>query len=132
MADNADDKRDGAPIAKNGQSRYDTTLPQLDILISLQTAGIDAKDSDSAGGFVCNHDFYLLEKRINEHDQKLKGGLVHLPMLPEQVLDKPGHPSMSLQKEVEALKIVIETAVKESPPVVKQEQDMLAAVLSLE
>ena len=53
-------------------------------------------------------------------------------MLPEQVVDKPGHPSMSLQKEVEALKIVIETSVKESPPVMKQGRDVLAEVLSLD
>lgn len=42
----------------------------------------------------------------------MKGGFIHIPFLPEQVIEKTNTPSMSLDLIVKALTIAIETIME--------------------
>ena len=42
-----------------------------------------------------------------------KFGFIHIPYLPEQVTDKPGMPSMSLELSEKAIKTAIVSMIKE-------------------
>ena len=76
---------------------------------AIQTAGIPAAQSLSAGTFVCNHVMYAALHFLEEHMPNTRFGFIHIPYLPEQVTDKPGTASMSLEVSVKAVKTAIQT-----------------------
>ena len=98
----------GTPIDPGGPAAYPSTLPVDDLVAALQAEGIPAAPSRDAGGFLCNHVFYVLMGLLREHPQAI-GGFVHVPLLPEQALVQPA-PSMPLETLVEAARIVLRTA----------------------
>lgn len=57
----------------------------------------------SSGGFVCNDIFYLTLHAF--HDTDTKVGFVHVPLLPEMVMDE--NMALPLEKTVEALQAII-------------------------
>ena len=94
-------------ISSEGADGYFSTLP-IDLLLQkLKEANIPSSVSYSAGTFVCNSLFYSLMEYINESDAAIKGGFIHVPYIPEQVVDK-NQPSMSL----DMLSLAVETLVK--------------------
>ncbi len=99
----------GAPVDAEGPAAYRSTLPVDEIVAALRTAGIPAADSRDAGGFLCNHVFYALMRTLEQERPRAAGGFVHLPLLPEQALDKTVA-SMPLDVLVRAAAIVLEVA----------------------
>ena len=95
----------GAPAA------YFSTLPIKAIVQGLRAAGIPASVSNSAGTFVCNHLFYGLMHRL-AREPRMRGGFIHLPYLPEQVLALADAPSLPLATMVEALRIALRVAAE--------------------
>jgi pyroglutamyl-peptidase len=75
----------------------------------LREAGIPAAESRDAGGFLCNHVFYVLMRVLEEERPNTLGGFVHVPLLPEQALAKQV-PSMPLEMLVRAACVIV-TAV---------------------
>ncbi len=66
------------------------------LLSRLEDAGVPAKISNSAGTYVCNFLFYRLQdlsRGVGMNTCRLSG-FVHVPYLPEQVINKPGVASM--------------------------------------
>ncbi|RZU02701.1 pyroglutamyl-peptidase I [Rivibacter subsaxonicus] len=94
----------GAPAAHFG------TLPVKAIVATLRQQGIPASLSMSAGSFVCNHLFFGLMHRLAARPG-VRGGFVHLPLLPEQAARHPGQPSLPLATMVEGLRVAIEVAL---------------------
>lgn len=94
---------DGAPAA------YFTSLPVKAIVSALRQRGIPASLSMSAGGFVCNHLFFGLMHRLAARPG-VRGGFVHLPLLPEQAVRYPGQPSLALALMVEGMRCAIGVA----------------------
>ena len=78
------------------------------IVKRLQEEGIPASVSQTAGTFVCNHLFYGLMHELEKQDQKIKGGFVHIPFLPEQASNYPGKPSMSLSTIRKGIELAVE------------------------
>jgi len=99
----------GAEIDPNGPVAYRSTLPVEAIVDLLREAGIPASESRDAGGFLCNHVFYVLMRVLEEERPKAIGGFVHVPLLPEQALEKQV-PSMPLEMLVRAAHIAVATA----------------------
>jgi pyroglutamyl-peptidase len=100
----------GAQIEASGPVAYRSTLPVEEIVAALHAGGIPASESRDAGGFLCNHVFYVLMRVLEQERPGAKGGFVHLPLLPEQALDKNAA-SMPLDVQVQAARIVIRVAV---------------------
>jgi len=107
--DNDEAPGSGLPIDPDGPAAYPSTLPVDEIVGALRAAGIPAAPSRDAGGFLCNHVFYVLMRTLEQHGRAARGGFVHVPLLPEQTLDKDAA-SIPLETLVRAARIVVATA----------------------
>jgi len=96
----------GTAIAASGPVAYPSTLPVDAIVSALRAEGIPAAPSSDAGGFLCNHVFYVLMGLLAEERPQAIGGLVHVPLLPEQALEKAAA-SMPLETLVRTAQVVI-------------------------
>lgn len=105
------------PVFPEGESAYFSNLPVKSIVGEIRKANIPASLSNTAGTFVCNHLMYGLLYLIDKKYPEIKGGFVHVPFIPEQVVSKPQMPYMELSRIAEALSIAVEAAVlnKEFP-----------------
>ncbi|PHM55584.1 pyrrolidone-carboxylate peptidase [Xenorhabdus hominickii] len=77
---------------------------------ALNTAGIPASVSQTAGTFVCNHVMYGLLHHLTQNYPSIRGGFIHVPYLPEQSAKFSHQPSIALELMTKALKITVETA----------------------
>jgi len=110
--DNDGYKPEDELIIEDGPVAYFATIPVKRIIRRLRREGIPAFISNSAGTYVCNTVMYLSLHLMTKKDPKGMAGFIHLPYLPEQVLNKP-QPSMSLDMMIKAIKLAIEESVKE-------------------
>jgi pyroglutamyl-peptidase len=94
-----------AEIDPYGPVAYRATLPVDEIVEALRAAGIPAAASRDAGGFLCNHVFYVLMRALEDRPE-VRGGFVHVPLLPEQALDKDAA-SMPLETLVHAARVIV-------------------------
>lgn len=76
---------------------------------AIKKAGIPARISNTAGTYVCNHVMYGVLYKIHKENLNIKVGFIHVPFLPEQVLDKPDKPSIFLENIVNAIEIACKT-----------------------
>ena len=67
-----------------------------------------ASVSNTAGTFVCNHVIYGVCHMIASKYPGKRSGFIHIPYLPQQVIDKPQMPSMSIENLVLGLTAAIE------------------------
>jgi pyroglutamyl-peptidase len=93
-------------IDADGPAAYRSTLPVDAIVAALRAEGIPAAASRDAGGFLCNHVFYVLMRALDQRAD-VAGGFVHVPLLPEQALDKDAA-SMPLETLVRAARVIVE------------------------
>ena len=77
----------------------------------MRAAGFPASVSNSAGTFVCNHLLFGLMHALRERPQ-VRGGFMHLPLLPEQAARMPGQPSLALATMIDGVRLALETALK--------------------
>jgi pyroglutamyl-peptidase len=80
---------------------------------AVRDAGLPASVSHTAGTYLCNHVFYGLMHLIATERPGLRGGFVHVPYLPEQVLAS-GEPSLPAAAIATALRAVVSAAVTTS------------------
>ncbi len=99
----------GTAIDPAGPAAYPSTLPVDEIVSALHAEGIPAAPSRDAGGFLCNHVFYVLMGVLASERPRAIGGFVHVPLLPEQALEHESA-SMPLETLMRAARIIIRTA----------------------
>jgi pyroglutamyl-peptidase len=114
--DNAGVLREDAPIVAQGPTAYLATLPVKQVVAGLCSAGFPADGSNTAGLFICNHLFYGVVHHIVTHNLDTQAGFVHVPFLPEQVVGKPGTPSMSLDTIVAGLDCIVAVMTSNARP----------------
>lgn len=100
------------PIFEDGESAYFSQLPIKAMVQKIRERGIPASVSNTAGTYVCNHIMYGLHYLIDKKYPSVKGGFIHVPFLPEQVIDKRATPSMNLNDIVKALTLAIEAVLE--------------------
>eukprot|EP01053_Blabericola_migrator_P009803 Blabericola_migrator_1__9802@NODE_5388_length_785_cov_14_508357_g3466_i0_p1_GENE_NODE_5388_length_785_cov_14_508357_g3466_i0NODE_5388_length_785_cov_14_508357_g3466_i0_p1_ORF_typecomplete_len204_score30_61Peptidase_C15/PF01470_17/2_6e45_NODE_5388_length_785_cov_14_508357_g3466_i0145756 len=91
-----------------GPECYRVNVPVDGMMEAIRALGIPAQDSEDAGGYVCNHVVYGVQHLIATKYPGKQSGFIHVPFLPEQVLNKPDKPSMKLELIVQALTAAIE------------------------
>lgn len=106
-ADNDGNMPIDRPIFDDGENAYFSNLPIKNIVESIKKAGIPAKISNTAGTYVCNHVMYGVLYKIHKENLNMKAGFIHVPYLPEQIIDKPDIPSMSLDNIVKTIEVAI-------------------------
>jgi pyroglutamyl-peptidase len=93
-------------LREDGPAAYFTRLPFRELLEELKDAKIPAVLSNSAGTYGCNQVFYHLMDYLAREDINIPAGFIHVPSLPEQVIDKK-IPSMTVELIVAALEVVV-------------------------
>jgi pyroglutamyl-peptidase len=107
IPDNAGARPIDLPILPDGPAAYFTSLPIKAMLQALLDGGVRAEVSQTAGTFVCNQTFYgLMHLLAQPRWEGTRGGLVHVPYLPEQ-----GVPCMRVEEIVRGLEIGITCAL---------------------
>ena len=108
IADNAGAQPVDTPVVPGAPTAYFSSLPIKAMLLALQTEGIPAEVSQTAGTFVCNHVFYGLMHALATQRglKRSRGGFIHVPWLPEQ-----GTPSLPLEAITRGLKLAVRTAL---------------------
>ncbi|MDU5808947.1 MAG: pyroglutamyl-peptidase I [Finegoldia magna] len=98
-------------IAEDGPDAYLLTLPIKAMVENIKSANIPASVSNTAGTFICNHVAYgMAHLRATEY-HNMRTGFIHIPFLPEQVLNKPHTASMNLDTIAKALEKAIEAVI---------------------
>ena len=100
------------PIFPDGENSYFVKLPVKAMIQNVQKNNIPASVSYTAGTFVCNHVLYGVLYLIEKKYKGKKSGFIHIPFLPQQVVDKRNTPSMELNTIVKGLTAAIEAIVK--------------------
>jgi pyroglutamyl-peptidase len=110
IADNAGAQPVDRPVVPGGPAAYFSTLPIKAMVAALRAAGVPASVSQTAGTFVCNHVFYGLMHALREHPG-VRGGFMHVPLLPEQAARTSGQPSLPLALQTEGVRLALQTAL---------------------
>lgn len=85
-------------VVVDGPAAYFSTLPIKAMVKALRDAGFAAAVSQTAGTFVCNQVFYLLQHRLA--GAGVRSGFIHMPSSPPA-----GQPSL-----VDGLRLAVSTA----------------------
>jgi pyroglutamyl-peptidase len=112
IPDNEGDQPIDVPVWEDGPPAYFSTLPIKAMVTAMREAGVPAVVSNTAGTYVCNHVMYTVLYLIDHEFPGKRGGFIHVPYLPEQVLDKPNEPSLGLDQLVTALTAGLEAIVE--------------------
>lgn len=118
IEDNDGQAPKGTAIKAEGKNAYFSTLPNKAILKELTEAKIPSVLSYTAGTYVCNHVLYGLMHTIETKYPNIKGGFIHVPFLPEQVMDKKNMPYMSLDMMTQALELAVKASVENEQDIV--------------
>ena len=112
IPDNEGNQTIDESIFPDGENAYFVDLPVKAMVKNIQKNKIPASVSYTAGTFVCNHVLYGTLYLVNIKYKGKKAGFIHIPFLPQQVIDKKNTPSMELNTIVKGLIAAIEAIVK--------------------
>ena len=111
IADNEGYQPIDEPIFADGAPAYFTTLPVKAMVEAIKAKGIPAELSNTAGTYVCNHVMYGVLYHINKDFPGVRGGFIHVPFIPQQVVAKKNTPAMALADITAALEAAVEAIV---------------------
>ena len=106
IADNAGNQPKEQRIIVDGPDGHFSTLPIEKMVASMKAAGIPASISLSAGTFVCNHIFYVMQDYLK--DSSVKSGFMHVPLMDEQRREFPTLPTMPIRQMVAGVEIALD------------------------
>jgi pyroglutamyl-peptidase len=86
-----------AEVDPDGPAAYRSTLPVDAVVAAVRAEGIPAGPSRDAGGFLCNHVFYVLMRLIEQELPHTAGGFVHVPAC------------MPIVQVLQAARVIVET-----------------------
>ena len=111
IPDNGGDRPVDRPIVAGAPAGYFSSLPIKRIVAAVRAAGVPASVSQTAGTFVCNHLFFTLAHLIATRHPRVRGGFIHLPMLPEQAAAWEGMPSLALETMIIGVRAAVAATV---------------------
>ena len=106
MADNSGIIVTEQPVNKAGPAAYFSTLPIKVMTEAINTAGVPATISLSAGTFVCNHVFYSLQDYVKT--KPIMSGFMHVPLMDQQGFEFADLPTMSLEQMIVGVKAALQ------------------------
>lgn len=99
-------------IFEDGKEAYFSNLPIKAMVAEIKENGLPASVSNTAGTFVCNHVMYAIMYMIEKEFTNIRGGFIHVPCIPAQVVDKVGVPSMSVEDISKGLEYALRAVIK--------------------
>lgn len=121
IPDNEGNQPIDRPIFADGEPAYFSGLPVKAMVEEIRKEGLPASLSNSAGTYVCNHLMYGVLYTLSKKYKGVKGGFIHVPFIPEQTVDKPDKPSMSLTDIVRGLEAAIRAVSRNEADVKRAE-----------
>lgn len=112
IKDNEGNQPIDTDIYEDGEPAYFSTLPIKAIVKEINNNGLPASVSNTAGTFVCNHIMYGLMYLIDKKYNNIRGGFIHVPFIPQQVVEKRNTPAMALEDIVKALECAVKAAIE--------------------
>ncbi|GAA0743208.1 pyroglutamyl-peptidase I [Clostridium oceanicum] len=112
IKDNEGNQPIDTPIFEDGKNAYFSNLPIKAIVKEIQSNNIPASVSNTAGTFVCNHLMYGLLYLIDKKYSNIRGGFIHVPFIPAQVIEKRNTPSMAVENITKALELAIKASLE--------------------
>lgn len=112
IADNEGQQPIDESIHPDGAQAYFSNLPVKRMTEAIKASGVPARLSNTAGTFVCNHILYQLGYLHATQFPNIKFGFIHVPFIPEQVVDKPEKPSMSVETIRKGLNAALEAIIE--------------------
>lgn len=95
----------GAPAA------YFSTLPLAAMRAALESEGVPAAISNSAGTFLCNHVFYRVMHHLSQTKSAAPAGFIHVPLLVEEASRSENQPAMVRATVIRGVQIAMETCL---------------------
>jgi pyroglutamyl-peptidase len=89
------------PIQREGDIAYFATLPVKKMVAALIKEEIPAKQSFSAGTYLCNHVMYESLYNVKSNDMDTLSGFIHMPL--QKVLD--------IETQLKAVKIMLNVII---------------------
>lgn len=111
IPDNAGNQPVDQVIQADGAPAYFTQLPIKAMMIAIKAAGLPSSVSNTAGTFVCNHIMYQVQYLIHTRFPTMSAGFIHVPYVPEQVVDLANQPAMSVSDITTGLSAAISAIV---------------------
>jgi len=111
IPDNEGNQPIDEPVYADGPDAYFSLLPIKAMVAKIQSVGIPASVSDTAGTFICNHVLYGVRYLCEHKYLGKKSGFMHIPYMTSQAVGKRNTPSMSLDEIVKGLTAAIEAVV---------------------
>jgi len=111
IADNAGRQPVDEPVLAAAPAAYFGSLPIKAMWAALQAAGIASEVSQTAGTFVCNQVFFGLMHMLRRRTG-VRGGFVHVPMLPEQAAARGLEGGMPLSRQIEGVRVALAAALQ--------------------
>jgi pyroglutamyl-peptidase len=105
IPDNAGNQPKEQKIIADSADGFFSTLPIEQMVTSMKAAGIPASISLSAGTFVCNHIFYVMQDYLK--DSSIKSGFMHVPLMDEQRKEYPNLPTMPIRQMIAGVEIAL-------------------------
>ncbi|MEF9982957.1 MAG: pyroglutamyl-peptidase I [Oscillospiraceae bacterium] len=112
IADNEGFQPIDEPNFQDGNVAYFSTLPIKAIVEKINSIGLPASVSNTAGTYVCNHVMYGVLYYIQKDFPKTRGGFIHVPYITQQAVTKKATASMALSDIVLALEAAVEAIVE--------------------
>ncbi len=112
ISDNEGFKPIDEPNFEDGDAAYFSNLPVKAMVENIKKGGYPAIVSNTAGTYVCNHVMYGVLYYINKEFPGVKGGFIHVPFIPEQVIEKRNVACMSLNDIARSIELAIEAIVE--------------------
>jgi pyroglutamyl-peptidase len=114
--DNTGEIRAGGAIQPHGPGMYRSTIDPCALAGALAGAGLPVSMSDDAGGFVCNHAFYVALAEIDRRELPTRCGFLHLPGIEERQAagTTAAVPRMSAGDLVPAVRLCLQVACSDA------------------
>lgn len=119
IKDNEGNQPIDSPIRPDGENAYFATVPIKAMVEAIHQAGLPACVSNTAGTFVCNHLMYGILYTLSHECPQARGGFMHVPYIPEQVVDKNTMPCMSLADITKGIEVALQ-AIVDHPEDIRQ------------
>lgn len=111
IPDNEGNQPIDQPIFADGEPAYFSSLPIKAMVKYIKDIGLPASVSNTAGTFVCNHIMYGILYIIDKEMPQTRGGFIHVPFIPEQVVERRDSPSMSMIDISRGLRAALEAII---------------------
>ena len=113
--DNLGVLRKAVAISEGGAERLEAAAPVRAIAAAIREAGIPARESRIAGGFVCNHLYFGALQYLRDSGRATPAVFVHLPATPRQTRRVAGVRPLASAKAAKALRAAAAAMVDVRP-----------------